>query len=80
MYAAVGGTEVFYTVTGSGRPFLVPSMAGTPIYERTFTPALGDALQLIFAELRSNRTSASDAPRSPPRTFRPCVPPGSRWT
>jgi proline iminopeptidase len=61
MYVTVGGTEIFYTVAGSGRPFLVPSLAGTPIYEHTFTPALGDALQLIFAELRSNRTSASDA-------------------
>lgn len=61
MYATVGGTEIFYTVAGSGRPFLVPSLAGTPIYEHTFTPALGDAHQLIFAELRSNRTSAADA-------------------
>jgi hypothetical protein len=61
MYATVRGTEIFYTVAGSGHPFLVPSLAGTPIYERTFTPALGDRLQLIFAELRSNRTSASDA-------------------
>jgi proline iminopeptidase len=61
MYATVGGTEMFYTVTGTGRPFLVPSLAGTPIYERTFAPALGDRLQLIFAELRSNRTSAGDA-------------------
>ena len=61
MYATIGGTEIFYTVAGSGRPFLVPSLAGTPIYEHTFTPALGDAHQLIFAELRSNRTSAADA-------------------
>ena len=61
MYAIVGGTEIFYTVAGSGRPFLVPSLAGTPIYEHTFTPSLGDALQLIFAELRSNQTSATDA-------------------
>jgi proline iminopeptidase len=61
MYATIGGTEIFYTVAGSGRPFLVPSLARTPIYEHTFTPALGNAHQLIFAELRSNRTSAADA-------------------
>jgi hypothetical protein len=33
---------------------------GTPIYERTFTPALGGTLQLIFAELRGNRTAVGD--------------------
>jgi proline iminopeptidase len=61
MYATVGGSEIFYTVTGSGRSFLVPSLAGTPIYEHTFTPALGVGVQLIFAELRSNRTHADDS-------------------
>lgn len=40
MYAAVGRTNIFYTVTGAGLPCLVPSLAGTPIYELTFTPAL----------------------------------------
>lgn len=60
MYATVGGTEIFYTIAGSGLPCLVPSLAGTPIYERTFTPALGGTLQLIFAELRGNRTAVGD--------------------
>ena len=60
MYTTVGGTNIFYTVAGVGLPCLVPSLAGTPIYERTFTPALGGTLQLIFAELRSNRTAVGD--------------------
>lgn len=60
MYATVGSTDIFYTVAGEGLPCLVPSLAGTPIYERTFTPALGGDLQLIFAELRANRTAVGD--------------------
>lgn len=60
MYAAVGRTNIFYTVTGAGLPCLVPSLAGTPIYERTFTPALEGTLQLIFSELRANRTAVGD--------------------
>jgi proline iminopeptidase len=60
LYAPVGSTDIFYTVVGAGPPCLVPSLAGTPIYERTFTPALGDTLQLIFAELRGNRTAVGD--------------------
>ena len=60
MYATVNGTAIFYTVAGAGLPCLVPSLAGTPIYERTFTPALGGALQPIFAELRANRTAVGD--------------------
>jgi proline iminopeptidase len=60
MYAAVGSTDIHYTIAGAGLPCLVPSLAGTPIYERTFTPALGGDLQRIFAELRANRTAAGD--------------------
>jgi proline iminopeptidase len=60
MYATVGRVDIFYTVAGEGLPCLVPSLAGTPIYERTFTPALGGDLRLIFAELRANRTAVGD--------------------
>jgi proline iminopeptidase len=60
MYVRVGKTDIFYSVAGAGLPCLVPSLAGTPIYERTFTPALGGTLQLIFAELRANRTAVGD--------------------
>lgn len=59
MYATVGGVEIFYTVVGTGIPCLVPSLAGTPIYERTFAP-LADVMQLVFVELRGNRTVVGD--------------------
>ena len=60
MFARVGDLDIFYTITGAGPTCLVPSLAGTPIYERTFTPALADVMQLIFVELRGNRTATGD--------------------
>jgi proline iminopeptidase len=60
MYAKVGDIEIFYTIAGAGPTCLVPSLAGTPIYERTFTPALHDVMQLVFVELRGNRTATGD--------------------
>ena len=38
MYVTVNGTTMCCTILGSGMPCLVPSLAGTPIYERTFAP------------------------------------------
>lgn len=60
MYLSVGRTNIFYTSAGAGSPCLVPSLAGTPIYERTFTPALGNNFQMFFTELRANRTAVGD--------------------
>ena len=61
MYATVNDVEIFHTSAGEGLPCLVPSLAGTPIYERTFaSPALLARLRLIFAELRANRTAVGD--------------------
>src|SRR5689334_13377398 len=60
MHVKVGDIDIFYTTTGAGPACLVPSLAGTPIYERTFTPALQDVMQLIFVELRGNRTATGD--------------------
>jgi proline iminopeptidase len=60
MYVTVNRTEIHCATAGSGHPCLIPSLAGTPIYERTFAPALGDHLRLIFAELRGNRTAVGD--------------------
>jgi proline iminopeptidase len=60
MHVTVGDIDIFYTIAGAGPPCLVPSLAGTPIYERTFTPALRDVMQLIFVELRGNRTATGD--------------------
>jgi proline iminopeptidase len=60
MYVKVGDIDIFYTIAGAGPTCLVPSLAGTPIYERTFTPALQDVMQLVFVELRGNRTATGD--------------------
>lgn len=60
MYARVGDIEIFYTASGTGPTCLVPSLAGTPIYERTFTAALGEVMELVFVELRGNRTVEGD--------------------
>jgi len=60
MYAKVGDIDIFYTIAGTGPACLVPSLAGTPIYERTFTPALQEVMQLVFIELRGNRTATGD--------------------
>ena len=60
MYVKVGDIDIFYTITGTGPACLVPSLAGTPIYERTFVPALQHVMQLIFVELRGNRTAVGD--------------------
>jgi proline iminopeptidase len=60
MYVKVGGIDIFYTIAGVGPTCLVPSLAGTPIYERTFTPALQDVMQLVFVELRGNRTATGE--------------------
>lgn len=60
MFVKVGELDIFYTTAGTGPACLVPSLAGTPIYERTFTPALQDVLQLIYVELRGNRTATGD--------------------
>jgi len=60
MYVTVGDIDIFYTIAGVGPPCLIPSLSGTPIYERTFTPALHDVMQLIFVELRGNRTATGE--------------------
>lgn len=60
MYVKIGDIDIFYTIAGVGPTCLVPSLAGTPIYERTFTPALQDVMQLVFVELRGNRTATGE--------------------
>ena len=65
MYVKVGDIDIFYTIAGVGPTCLVPSLAGTPIYERTFTPALQDVMQLVFVELRGNRTATGEIDARP---------------
>jgi proline iminopeptidase len=55
------GVRLHYLVEGSGHPLYIPSLAGTPIYERTFSQRLRGRLQLVFIELRAGRADVSDA-------------------
>ena len=60
MYANIGGTRIHYLVEGRGLPCMIPSLAGTPIYERTFSANLRRHLKLIFVEPRGNRSELGD--------------------
>ena len=39
---------------------MIPSLAGTPIYERTFSANLRKHLKMIFVEPRGNRSEVGD--------------------
>src|SRR5215469_9631894 len=60
MFASIDGTRIHYLVEGEGLPCMIPSLAGTPIYERTFSANLRKHLKLIFVELRGNRSDVGD--------------------
>ena len=60
MYANIGGTRIHYVVEGEGLPCMIPSLAGTPIYERTFSANLRKHLKMIFVEPRGNRSEVGD--------------------
>ncbi len=40
MYANINGLKIHYVVEGGGIPCVIPSLAGTRIYERTFSANL----------------------------------------
>lgn len=61
MYANISGTRIHYVVEGEGRPCVIASLAGTPIYERTFSANLRRHLRMIFVEPRGNRSDVGDA-------------------
>ena len=60
MYANISGTRIHYLVEGEGTPRMIPSLAGTPIYERTFSANLRRRLKMIFVEPRGNRSEIGD--------------------
>lgn len=60
MFANINGVRIHYVVEGNGLPCVIPTLAGSPIYERTFSKKLRDHLQLIFVELRANRSDVGD--------------------
>jgi proline iminopeptidase len=60
MYTNINGLKIHYLIEGSGIPCVIPSLAGTRIYERTFSANLRRHLKLVFVELRSNRSDVGD--------------------
>ncbi len=60
MLTRINGLNIHYLIEGKGIPCLVPSLAGTVFYERSFSRKLREHLQLIFVELRGNRSPADD--------------------
>lgn len=60
MYATINGLKTHYLIEGTGILCLIPSLAGTPIYERTFSANLRRHLKLVFVELRANRSDPGD--------------------
>jgi len=60
MYAIINGLKIHYLIEGTGIPCVIPSLGGTPIYERTFSTNLRRHLELVFVELRANRSDVGD--------------------
>jgi proline iminopeptidase len=60
MYTVINGLRIHYLIEGDGIPYVIPSLAGTPIYERTFSANLRRHLKLVFVELRANRSDVGD--------------------
>jgi pimeloyl-ACP methyl ester carboxylesterase len=63
MYTTIDGHKIHYTIEGAGYPCLIPSLVGTPPYERGFSSELRKHLRLIFVELRGNRSDVGDVSR-----------------
>ena len=60
MYTSIDGHKIHYTTEGAGYPCLIPSLVGTPPYERSFSSQLRKHLQLVFVELRGNRSDVGE--------------------
>lgn len=60
MYATINGLKIHYVIEGTGIPCVIPSLSGSPIYERTFSGNLRRHLKLVFVELRANRSDVGD--------------------
>lgn len=62
MFASVNGVRLHYEVEGEGLPAIVPSFAGIPIYQRTFSQQLRQHFRLIFLDLRTSGDSELGPP------------------
>jgi len=56
MMARVGGLNLHYETEGRGLPVVIPSLAGSRFYERSFFLGVRNELQTIHVELRGNRS------------------------
>jgi proline iminopeptidase len=56
-YAVRDGVRLYYEVDGSGVPCIVPDGAGSQYYQRSFSAALRQRLQLVFLALRGGGAS-----------------------
>jgi len=52
MHAIINGLKIHYVIEGTGIACVIPSLAGTPIYERTFSANLRRHLKLVFVRER----------------------------
>jgi proline iminopeptidase len=60
MFANVNDVDLWYTALGTGKPCLVLSAAGIPIYERRTPAKLAQRLQFVFVELRGTGRSGGN--------------------
>jgi proline iminopeptidase len=56
MMTRVGGLNLYYSIDGRGTAVVIPSLAGSPFYERSFFLGTRDDLQTVHVELRGNRS------------------------
>jgi proline iminopeptidase len=56
MMIRVGGLNLYHSIDGRGTPIVIPSLAGSPFYERSFFLGARDRLQTVHVELRGNRS------------------------
>jgi proline iminopeptidase len=56
MLARVGGLNLHYETEGRGLPVVIPSLAGSRFYERSFFLGARSELQTTHVELRGNRS------------------------
>jgi proline iminopeptidase len=62
MFASVNGVRLHYEIEGEGVPAIVPSCAGVPIYQRTFSRRLREHFRFIFLDLRTSGDSELGPP------------------
>jgi pimeloyl-ACP methyl ester carboxylesterase len=60
MFVSVNGAELYYSMSGTGVPCIVPCIMGVRPYERLTPPPLTDFFQFIYVDLRGGGKSTGD--------------------